>query len=554
LRLEKPGNQSRSIDVTRLAAPDDGSFALFSNGGYARAAMNLAVEATAAAPASPAMPTLARVLEIRSGDSNLISVLTDTAEYLLARMVASNVRVSDEVFVADSTSSASANTEIYVRKPSIRGADIYHAKAGYAASPKLDRREESFVRVHIPGSQIGIEAIHVPCPAIRDYFFVADRTRSLVGQKNFYQLLHLPRDVTSRELRLGYRLRRMELQKENASKAELAALERAYNMLADPNIRVEYDALLRNGMTPVAFPYSGFGSLLMQGERSRDSGVFFANRILAFMPERRRRTVSVPLRKLDYFEDYAILRDRRRKIELLLDRELLPLRWDPTWNRWRHLISATVEVEGDFIRSGHYRKRNGEWKLIECETALPSRTEAAIPDNLEQEILKARTTHTRFGRYWKQIDRLREHVVAIPTERNELARICSGLGLPGDFDVAQITWRPDYDSYYYEHLSKRARTMYVFRDEYIFDLEKAVVAEVPQAGHATYLFRRPPDLTNWVWQYVKSTRREIRLNRDTVGECLGFLGRIVHGKDKAEWLRELTLRIGGRQERGGCSG
>ena len=170
------------------------------------------------------------------------------------------------------------------------------------------------------------------------------RTRLWVSQKDFYYMLGLPRDVTFKELRLAYRLRRMELQKENASKVDLAAIERAYNLLADPNIRAEYDALLRNCLTPVAFPYSGFGSLLVQGERSRDNGVFFANRILAFMPERRRRTVSVPLRKLDYFEDYAILRDRNRKIEVLLDHELLPLRWDPTWSRWRHLISATVEV------------------------------------------------------------------------------------------------------------------------------------------------------------------------------------------------------------------
>jgi hypothetical protein len=352
----------------------------------------------------------------------------------------------------------------------------------------------------------------------------------------------MPRDVTFKELRLAYRLRRMELQKEQASKASLATIERAYNLLADPNIRAQYDDLLRNSRTALSFPYSGFGSLLVQGERSRDSGVFFASRILAFMPERRRRTISVPLRKLDYFEDYAILRDRSRKIEVLLDHQLLPLRWDPTWSRWRHLISATVQISAGFVRSGHYRKRGGEWKLIECETALPSQTEVTAPDDLEQEILKARSMHTRFGQYWKQIDHLRAHVMEIPTERGELQRLCWNLGLPGDFDVAQITWRPDYEAYYNEHLNKHARTMYLFRDEYIFDLEKAVVVEVPQAGHATYVFRKPPDVKHWVWQYAKTTRQEIRHNRNTVGELLGFVGRVVHGKDKAEWLKELNRR------------
>ena len=62
-----------------------------------------------------------------------------------------------------------------------------------------------------------------------------------------------------------------------------------------------------------AYLYSGFRSLLVQGERSTVSA-FLANRILAFMPERRAVLVLMPLRKLDYFEDYAILRDRRGRL------------------------------------------------------------------------------------------------------------------------------------------------------------------------------------------------------------------------------------------------
>jgi curved DNA-binding protein CbpA len=506
--------------------------------------MNSLMETVVAAPARPATQTLARVLELKPQDSKLACTTADGREFVLTRLVGANVRIGDEVAVADSRGAATANTEVYIHKPSARAADVYQIKAGYAALPKQDKREESFVRVQVRDGQFGIDAVHIPCPVIRDYFFAVNRGVFWPKQPTFYYLLRLPRDVTFKELRLAYRLRRMELQKENVPKTDFATLERAYNMLADPNIRAQYDSVLRDAATPVAFPYSGFGSLIVRGERSADSGVFFANQILAFLPERRHRTVPVPLRKLDYFEDYAILRDHSRKIEVLVDHQLLPLRWDPTWSRWRQLISATVEISADFVRTGRYRKRAGEWKLIESETALPSTAELTAPDSLEEEILKARTAHTRFGKYWKQIDRLRTHVQAIPTERDELRRLCWNEGLPGDFDVAQINWRPDYDSYYHEHLNRRARTMYVFRDEYIFDLEKSVVVEVPQAGHATYVFSKPPDVKHWVWQYAKTTRQDIRHNHGNIAEFLGFQGRIVHGKNKSEWLRELRMRTG----------
>jgi hypothetical protein len=125
-----------------------------------------------------------------------------------------------------------------------------------------------------------------------------------------------------------------------------------------------------------------------------------------------------------------------------------------------------------------------------------------------------------------------------------LSRLCWRQGLPGDFDVAQITWRPDYDPYYHEQLTKRARTMFLFRDEYIFDLENSVVVEVPQAGHATYVFAKPADVTEWVWQYAKASHQDIRLNRDNVAETLGFVGRVVHGENRSDWLKDLRRKIG----------
>jgi hypothetical protein len=256
--------------------------------------MGSVMETVVTASTKSAMQMLARVLELKHQGSAFVCTTADGREVTLTRIVGSNVRIGDEVAAADSSTSTA--TEIFVRKPSSRGADIYQVKAGYAALPKQDKREEPFVRVQVPNSQLGVGAIHIPCTVIRDYFFSVNRNAAWAKQPTFYYLLRLPRDVTFKELRLAYRLRRLEMQKENASHADLATLERAYNLLADPDIRVQYDSVLREAAAPVAFPYSGFGSLVVRGERSADSGVFFANRILAFLPERRHRTVPVPLR------------------------------------------------------------------------------------------------------------------------------------------------------------------------------------------------------------------------------------------------------------------
>ena len=40
-------------------------------------------------------------------------------------------------------------------------------------------------------------------------------------------------------------------------------------------------------MTPALFPYGGFGSLLVSGDRSSEGQTLFATRILAFRPEMR---------------------------------------------------------------------------------------------------------------------------------------------------------------------------------------------------------------------------------------------------------------------------
>lgn len=118
------------------------------------------------------------------------------------------------------------------------------------------------------------------------------------------------------------------------------------------------------------------------------------------------------------------------------------------------------------------------------------------------------------------------------------------LGVPGDFDVAQITWRPDYDPFFYRQLAKHAARLFLFRDEYIFETPGGVAVETPQLGHATYLFAKPASTEAFLALYSRVTKEDIRRNCDNIGARLGFLGRIVHGASPKAWMNELRAKLG----------
>src|SRR4029077_4136462 len=106
------------------------------------------------------------------------------------------------------------------------------------------------------------------------------------------------------------------------------------------------------------------------------------------------------------------------------------------------------------------------------------------------------------------------------------------------------TWRPDYDAFYYRQLCRRARRLYLFRSEYIFDVDRAVIAEMPQVGHATYLFSKPASMSEFLAIYGSATKDDIRHNHSNVAERLGFLGRLIHGRDPQAWVKELKSCLG----------
>jgi hypothetical protein len=330
---------------------------------------------------------------------------------------------------------------------------------GYATQPKDDKRKELFVMAETIESRLGIRAIHIPCPVLRDYFYVADRQRDWNKQPTLYEVLRVASTAGPAELRLAFKIRQIELQKQTANKNALAGLERAYNILAHPELRAYYDALLKDPEAPALFPYGGFGSLLVGGERSRDGQTFFSAHILGFRPETRQRRFHAHLRKLDFYADRAIYLDARRKLELMVDQATMPLVWDQSWNQWKHLLDAKVEIDATFVHAGKYRMRGQEWILAQWETALPSRLHVNVPAAVQEQVIAARNRYHRFGDYSRALEMVRAKIERQPVEKKELERILGEMGVPGDFDVAQITWQPDYDPFFYQQLAKCARRL-----------------------------------------------------------------------------------------------
>jgi hypothetical protein len=495
---------------------------------------------------SPSIPVCReRVVSVQRQEEPTACVFANQTKLLLPRFLAKSVTVGDEITFSIPAPDA-VGPEILVTKNAVSEPNryIYQAPIGYVSQPKQDKRNQHFVSAEVRRGSLGIGTIFLPCEVLREYFYRLPRTSDRVDHPTLYEVLRIPASASPSELRVAFKLRDLELRTAGVPHRERVALERAFNIVGQPELRACYDALLADPEAPALFPYGGFGSLLVAGEPSRDGETFFARRILAFSPDLRRRRFHVPLRKCDFYDDRALCRDVRRKLEFWLDPAALHTLWERTWNQWKHLLGTKIEIEGTFVQSGKYRKRREKWELVTWETVLPSRLEVKLPPDFQQQMESARAAFHRFGQYSRALEQIRLRLECHATEKAELERVCSALRIPGDFDVAQISWRPDYDPFFYRQLSRRARRIYLFRDEYIFDVERAVVVETPQLGHATYVFAKPRSMDSFLALYTKITKDDIRRNRNNAAEQLGFLGRVIHGTNPKAWLKEVRQRVG----------
>jgi hypothetical protein len=145
-------------------------------------------------------------------------LFADGTSILLSNFLATFVRVGDELVFQLGLESVAAGTEIYIRhNPEQRRQDVFQAEIGYATEPRKDKRDYLFISAEIPGSRLGISAIHMRCEALRDYFYVGNRRSPWDRQPAFYELLRVNPKAAPRRFRchtnyLEARLRRLLLQ------------------------------------------------------------------------------------------------------------------------------------------------------------------------------------------------------------------------------------------------------------------------------------------------------------------------------------------------------
>ena len=74
------------------------------------------------------------------------------------------------------------------------------------------------------------------------------------------------------------------------------------------------------------------------------------------------------------------------------------------------------------------------------------------------------------------------------------------------------------------------------------------MVETPEFAHATYVFAKPRSMETFLALYTRIRKDDIRNNRDSAAERLGFLGRVIHGSNPRVWLQELRQRVGEKAE------
>src|SRR5271157_3999830 len=212
----------------------------------------------------------------RQHDSSFF-VLANDRKILVSAVLASHIRVGDEIAFPLPAGSATGPEICVAKAHSPIDRCLYQAPIGYVTQPKLDRRQRHFVCGQVKHGHLGISAILLPCELLREYFYRLPQPDAQARHSSLYELLGISSRAAPAELRLAFKLRQLELASTGAARGAQATVERAFNILGHPELRTCYDALLADPEVPAIFPYGGFGLLVVIGARTRDGQTFFAH-------------------------------------------------------------------------------------------------------------------------------------------------------------------------------------------------------------------------------------------------------------------------------------
>jgi hypothetical protein len=408
--------------------------------------------------------------------------------------------------------------------------------------------QDGLAQASLPNSD-SLQELYIAVEAIRSYFFGFEDLDGLT--ETLYQVLHVDETATIEELRVAWRLRRTELAIGESTVSQKRRAERAFNILALPELRSGYDQLRKHLEAVPLFPFGGVGTILLEGQFIASDRVFIGRRILDFSPDMSEQKLSLLLRCGDFFADRIEIRDGRRRVEVFLDTQLsVDVKADHSWNVWKNWIRSRLEIEATFVTSAKERFEKGERIINKWSVALPSLLRVAVPEGLMADIVCARAFHALLGRHADLIRQIAAQIESQPAEHSLVEEWFRDFNAERELRPQHVNWQPDFDEFYFEELRKRSKTWFLFRDEYLFVWHTILIAEIPALGHATYLFSRPQSLEEFLAQYAKTERDEVRRNRDEVASRLGFIGRVVRGRRKMRWLNDVLARAGGQVERG----
>jgi hypothetical protein len=381
-----------------------------------------------------------------------------------------------------------------------------------------------------------LKNIFLSADAVRQHFYHA----SGQGHRtSLYEVLSTDENTNLAGLRLAWRVKTVGacLSDDGDLKAKA---ERAFNLLANPDVHSAYVASLHDDEVPLPFPYGASGECVVAGRLSGDGTTFFAESILAFRPSIQTKRIEVLLRQCEFLPDRIIFKESKRKVELWLDPGLLAgLAWDLTWNNWKQWLRSRIAIASDFVEAPKVHFDGRERVVTSWWIALPSRISVVTPASLSEDIERAQAFHDLLGRHADILNKIREEVAREPVEASTVQFWFDELGAAPALRPEFATWQPDYDEFYFDQLRQRSRVWFLFREEYLFVLPGAVVSEIPMAGHASYIFAEPPDMDRFLRRYSGVVRTDIRMNKDGVATELGFVGRVLRGTKKKRWLADV---------------